>query len=395
MAVADSWIRSAAAGVDPDRQLAPVVLDDDDLVEYRAAHPLSAVFPLLYDVLGRVAEDCDYVMAVGDSEGRLLWVCGPRTVLRRVESINFVEGAAWDEAHAGTNAPGMALATGDAAVVRTAEHFTRMVQPWSCAAAPIHDPATHEILGVVDVTGGEDVAAPQTLGLVRAAARMAESELARLALQSRLPAATLWTPPAPVPHAAIEVHGLGRPDCLLRIGQRTNRLSRRHSEILVGLTEVPEGMTAEQLELEVYAGDVHSSTMRAEMARLRTLLGADLLRSRPYRLTCEMWTDWRDVSAHLAAQRVGDALRAYCGPLLPGSEAPAVVRLRDRLDRALRAAILNSGKSDLMVGWTRSRWGADDLEMWQQQAELLSSRSPLRAIAIAEAARLERELRVF
>ena len=72
--VAESWVRSSAAGVDPDQHLAPVVLDGSSLVDYRSAHPLSAVFPLLYDVLGRAAVDCDCVMAVGDAEGKLLWV---------------------------------------------------------------------------------------------------------------------------------------------------------------------------------------------------------------------------------------------------------------------------------------------------------------------------------
>ena len=48
-------------------------------------------------------------MAVGDAEGKLLWVSGPRDVMRRAERIHFVEGSVWDEGSAGTNAPGMAL----------------------------------------------------------------------------------------------------------------------------------------------------------------------------------------------------------------------------------------------------------------------------------------------
>ena len=106
-------------------------------------------------MLGRAAEDCDSVMAVGDEYGQLLWVCGRPGVLRRAESIKFVEGAQWDEAHAGTNAPGTALRLDAPVTIQAAEHFVRPVQRWSCAAAPIHDPATHAILGVVDVTGGE------------------------------------------------------------------------------------------------------------------------------------------------------------------------------------------------------------------------------------------------
>lgn len=395
--VAESWIRSAAAGVDPDANMAPVLLDSADLVEYRESHPLSSVFPLLYDVLGRAAEDCDCVMAVGDADGKLLWVCGPPGILRQAESINFVEGAAWDEHHAGTNAPGIALHLNTAVQIRAAEHFNRLVQLWSCAAAPIHDPVTHEILGLIDITGGEDVASPQTLGMVRAAARMAESELARIAavVAGRGPEVgrpgELWSPTSAA-GPVLRLHGLGRPECTADIGERSYRLSPRHSEILVILVDHPDGLTAEQLEIEVYAADVHSSTMRAEMARLRALLGPDVMQSRPYRLTVETECDWQAVDAHLAAGRVRDAWRAYQGPLLPQSEAPGVVARRETQQRQLRAAVIASGAPDLMVAWTRSRWGADDLELWQRQAHALPHSSPLRAMAAAEAFRLEREL---
>ena len=72
--------------------------------------------------------------------------------------MNFVEGAVWDESHAGINAPGTALALDHAVQIFSAEHFRPTVQAWTCAAAPIHDPATGRILGIVDITGGDIVA---------------------------------------------------------------------------------------------------------------------------------------------------------------------------------------------------------------------------------------------
>ena len=185
--VAESWLRSSAAGVDPESHLAPVLLEAGDLADYRATHALSHVFPLLYDVLGRAAVDCDCVMAVGDADGQLLWVTGPSGVMRKAETINFVEGSVWSEQDAGTNAPGMALRLGRPVHVHASEHFNRLVHPWSCAAAPITDPTTGRVLGVVDITGGPDVSSPQSLAMIRAAARMAESELARLALDRHDP----------------------------------------------------------------------------------------------------------------------------------------------------------------------------------------------------------------
>lgn len=386
--VAESWLRSSAAGVDPDAHLAPVVLDTADLADYRSTHALSHVFPLLYDVLGRAAVDCDVVMAVGDAAGHLLWVCGPPGVLRRAEAINFVEGSVWAEQAAGTNAPGMALHLDGPAVVHAGEHFNRLVHSWTCAAAPIHDPTTSAVLGVVDITGGPEVATPQSLAMIRAAARMAESELGRLALTGTvlrpdgMPAAALPS------SAVLRVRALGLPEAVVEVGGRAHRLSRRHSEIVAALVESPRGLTAEQLEAEVYPGRASSSTLRAEMVRLRGLLGTEALGSRPYRVTVDTESDWAGVLAHLAAGRIREALRAYKGPVLPGSEAPVVVELRDAVEARVRAAVIASGEPDLMVGWTRSRWGAGDLEMWERQAETLPPTSPLRPVAEAEVARL-------
>jgi len=393
--VADSWLRSVAAGVDVDASRPPITLDPDLLSEYRAGHRLAAVFPLLYDVLGRAAEDCDSIMAVSDARGQLLWVRGKPGVLRRAESIQFVEGAQWDEHHAGTNAPGTALRLDAPVAIKSAEHFVRPVQRWSCAAAPVHEPGSDAILGTVDITGGRDVDAPQTIAMVRAAARLAESELARHALvtASRYPDPGQGLPWDRHPRPVIGLGALGRPECVASIGGRTLRLSPRHSEIMVILATCPGGLTGDELAYLLYPADVMSSTPRAELVRMRALLGEHVLASRPYRLTCDVKSDWTAVTAQLAAGNLAEALRLYRGPLLPHSEAPGVTELRADLERALRAAILASGEPEFMLSWTRTRWGAEDLPMWQRLRAVLPAGSPLRPIVAATAARLDAELR--
>jgi hypothetical protein len=392
--VADSWIRSVAAGVNVDHSQPPITMDRSLLTDYRAEHPLSQIYPLLYDVLGRAAEDCDSVMAVADASGQLLWVCGVPDVLRQAEEIGFVEGAQWDEAHAGTNAPGTALRLDTAVSIRSAEHFVRPVQRWSCAAAPIHDPRSHAILGIVDITGGPDVGSPQTIAMIRAAARMAESELGRLeavrasgARPGRDGGRAFGRTPSS--QGAVHVEGLGRPDCVVSAGGATFRLSPRHSEILVILAGCPQGLSGDELAVLLYPADVTSSTLRAELVRLRALLGEDLLASRPYRLTCEVHSDWAAVAARLVAGDIAEAVRLYHGPLLPHSQAPGVVEQREDLQRWLRGALLADGSPDLLVSWARTRWGAGDLPMWQRQCAVLPPGSPLRALAQAAVAKLD------
>ena len=115
--------------------------------------------------------------ASGDAAGRLLWVDGHPAVKRRAESMHFVEGARWSEDAAGTNAIGTALATAHSVQIFAAEHFSRRVHPWTCSAAPLRDPATGELLGVVDLTGPLRTVHPHSLALVSAAAREAETIL--------------------------------------------------------------------------------------------------------------------------------------------------------------------------------------------------------------------------
>ncbi len=387
--VVASWERSAAAGVDIGQQDAPIALDASDLRGQREAHPLARVYPLLDDVLGREVRACGAVMALADADGNLLWICGSSESRRQAERIGFVEGSNWDERLAGTNAPGLALATGREATVTRDEHFRSSVRSWSCAATPIYDPGTSQLLGVLDVTGGDELVVPQTMGMVRAAARLAEAELAR-----HLP-----RPDAPPQASGLQVvlELLGRNEALVRVADGRDRLgqfrlSRRHSEIVALLAAAQTGLSGDELAVLLYEEDGGSSTLRAELNRLRGLLGDDLLASRPYRLTAPVTGDWLAVGAQLAAGDLRSAMRGYDGPVLPRSTAPGVVRIREELESSLRHALLRSGAPDLMSAWTRSGWGRDDYEMWQAQRTVVSAASPMRALVDGQIARLDREL---
>jgi hypothetical protein len=290
----------------------------------------------------------------------------------------------------------MALRLDQSVNVIGAEHFRRSVQRWSCAATPIHDPSDQSLLGVLDITGSDAMVVPQTMAMVRAAARMAEAELAReLLVRRRSDPAEGTARRAAGLSAGLE--GLGRDDALLTVDdgrgrQSTLRLSPRHSEILFLLAAAPRGLSGDELAVLLYEEDISPTTLRVELGRLRTLLGDDLLASRPYRLAADVSADWLAVESHLAVGAVGHALRAYRGPLLPRSTAPGIVRLRDAVAGSLRAAVMASREPDLMSTWTRSAWGADDYEMWTAQLAALGPHSPLRPLVTAQLTRLDREL---
>ena len=206
---ADSWRRSARARVSPDGA-AQVELSDGDLGPYRAEHPLARVMPLFRELMGTFAADGEHLLAVCDAHGRLLWVEGHRTTRRRAGRMNFVPGARWSETAVGTNAPGTAVAVDRPVQVFAAEHFIRRVQPWTCAAAPVHDPRTGRVLGAVDITGGDGLAHPHSLAFVQAVARAAESQLALLA-----------PPPAHGRHASSSPRSAGTRRCSSRAAARS------------------------------------------------------------------------------------------------------------------------------------------------------------------------------
>ncbi|MFE9644886.1 GAF domain-containing protein [Streptomyces sp. NPDC006365] len=363
--VADSWRRSARAGVGPDGT-ASVELTDGDLGSYRAEHPLARVMPLFRELMGTFASDGEHLLAVCDAQGRLLWVEGHAGTRQKADGMNFVPGARWAESAVGTNAPGTAVALDRPVQVFAAEHFIRRVQPWTCAAAPVHDPRTGRLLGAVDITGGDWLAHPHSLGFVQAVARAAESQLALLT-------------PAPTTTDTLGLTALGRDEALLMAGGRRLRLSRRHSEIVVLLSRHPEGLTGDELLCALYEDEsVTPVTLRAELARLRRLLGAGLLGSRPYRLAVPVESDIAVVERGLSTGAVTAAARAYAGPLLPGSQAPEVVRLRRRLADGLRAALVARRDPDLLADWAHTAWGEDDLDVWRTLAAIRPA-APVRA----------------
>jgi hypothetical protein len=416
--VAQSWQRCLTLGINPQDVRPRLDLTDADLEAYRSEHPLAGVMPVVRRLLVEDAAEAGLIVAVTDAAGRLLWVEGSSGMRSRAESMHFVEGARWSEGHAGTNAPGTALALDHAVQIYSYEHLCDPVTPWSCAAAPIHDPDTGALLGALDLTGGDDVAAPQTLTLVRTAAAAIEAELRLRRLTEhrehrehldrldRGPAGrpaghrppTRHPPGRPSPERSpglplLKVLGRDRGQLLTSAG--TVLLSPRHTELLLLLTRYPAGLTAEQLAVHLHEGEPALVTLRAELSRLRSLLaplGQPELASRPYRLASPLHTDVDVVRRLIDRGAYRRALSAYPGPVLPQSQAPAVEALRARLGHDLRACVLASRDADLLWGYTQRPEVGDDVDVWQACLDRLPRGSRRRAIIRARLDHLHHEL---
>ncbi|NLU82481.1 GAF domain-containing protein [Rhodococcus sp. HNM0569] len=380
--VRESWVRSRLGGVDPD-STATAGLPSDELARYRRTHPLASALPVVRTLLVDDVADTGMLVALSDAQGRLLWVDGDHRALDDAATMNFAEGSDWSEAAVGTNAPGTSLALDRGVQIFGAEHFSRSVHDWSCTAVPVHDPADGRLLGALDITGGSRVAAPEFLSLVRATVAAVEAHL-----RVELVTGARTQPNAPT--LALEVLGARRP-ALVRGGERIT-LSQRHAEIVLLLTRHPSGLSADQLAYLLDDADLDPVTVRAEVSRLRRLLGADLLASRPYRLTAPVRVDVDDVSSCLDRGDVTGALAAYAGAVLPASDAPGVRDIRADVTDDLRVAVLRSRDAAALGHWTATVEGADDLDAWHAYVAALAPGSPRRVRAQARLARLDERL---
>jgi signal transduction histidine kinase len=178
--VADSWRRSLNAGVDPSGgRPAPTAVDRAEAFDLWHAHPLADAAPLIRHCLAGIASESDHLIVVSDATGLLLQLEGDARVRSQAaDSMNFTEGAIWSESGAGTNAIGTAIAEDHSVQVFATEHFVEVVQAWTCSAAPVHDPDTGELLGVIDLTGRQRNVNPHSLAVALTAARAVESHLA-------------------------------------------------------------------------------------------------------------------------------------------------------------------------------------------------------------------------
>ncbi|MET7773777.1 transcriptional regulator [Nocardia sp. NPDC005366] len=356
--VARSWQRSLRT-VDPARDCAP---SSGDIEARWAESALRAPVTELTGELRSIADDADFVAAVTDETGTILWSYGGRVMRRRAERVNFAPGGRWDEPHMGTNALSLALRTDQPHTVFSAEHLVAALHGWVCYCAPIRA-ADGRQLGVLDLSTTWDRSHPLAMSTVRTLATAIESKLHNRG--------------AATPGVRLSCLGAGR---LTRDGAPI-RLRPRHLEILTLLALEPEGYTHERLHFAIY-GDrpVGSSTLKSEMSYLRRATGGEIT-NRVYQLVSPISCDAAELAAALAAGDTATAVRLYRGPLLPGSETPGIVAWRQFLEVGVRTAVLSSGEVEHALRY--GEHAPDDVEVHEHTLRLLPNHDARRAVAAA------------
>jgi transcriptional regulator of acetoin/glycerol metabolism len=163
--VAASWRRSLARGVDPG-VIANRFHPDLD-VESRLVRCARPVIEQLADQVSAIP----MCVALTDDRARLLVRLDTTSAMGQIaDGNNFAEGFGYEEGAVGTNGVGTVLERGGAVHVVGAEHFVEQLQDYACAGAPVRDPFTGRIEGVLDVSCPVEHSSPLLLSLVRSAA---------------------------------------------------------------------------------------------------------------------------------------------------------------------------------------------------------------------------------
>lgn len=177
------WSRCKTIGIDPGMREGIVIPEDEfriaiahnSFIIEKAEPILQKVSNLLVGVPG--------ILILTDNKGTILHIVGDSSVrMRAADESALIEGSRWLESLAGTNGIGTAIAQKEAVHVFSNEHFCEGWHQWSCAATPILDPFTEEILGVVDFTTFDKDYREDAIGLTYSLSGHIKAEL-RLQLE--------------------------------------------------------------------------------------------------------------------------------------------------------------------------------------------------------------------
>lgn len=319
-----SWQRSRTAEIPQGRSAAPMLP-----VAKQAPNALQQALTHCAEDLKHIAQQSSMVVAIGDVGSTIIWTASSQQMQRAAESVHFMEGGQWKEELVGTNALALSLKTQQSSCVFSNEHYMASIHDWVCYAAPIIDPYSKQILGVIDLS--TTWKNHNSLGLL-AAERCAS--IIQSALQEQY-------------KQQLYIRAFSASQVLFN--GKVLVMTPRQIEILTILALCPQGMTLDTLHQALYGErKVSIGTLKAEMSQLRDVLGG-MLGSRPYRILANVEADFLLAEQALDAGYIESALKLCSGVFLAKTESPFLCAWRDCLESRLSDAIFKANETDVLL----------------------------------------------
>jgi transcriptional regulator of acetoin/glycerol metabolism len=185
-AIAESWRRCLASGLDPRKPPRPERMADGELQRQRDlyAKVRNLAIPEMQALLQQLGANT-FVLAFAGPDGVLLDSMMSASLRAEIEGFGIVPGSIWAEAQLGTNALGTAIASLARIDVRGAEHFFADHNRLSCMTAPIFAP-DRTLAGVLDASCNAAQYAPHARASLALAAAQIEAQLFRASHAGRV-----------------------------------------------------------------------------------------------------------------------------------------------------------------------------------------------------------------
>ncbi|MBW0088693.1 GAF domain-containing protein [Pseudonocardia sp. KRD-184] len=349
--VAASWRRSVASGVDPS---VITNLHHPDLdVGSRLVRCARPVVEQLAEQIGAVP----VCVVLTDDRARLLVRIDTTAAIGRAADENsFAEGFGYEEGAVGTNGVGTVLEAGRSVHVVGAEHFVESLHPYACAGAPVRDPFTGRVEGVLDVSCRAEHSSPILHSLVATAATRIQDALlqdrdrgqqALFDLYARVDARARRAVLAVGRRTVLAntlLHTLLDPGDLAALQEHARfRMGREHD--VDDRLDLPSGVRVRMRGTVVTVGSTVAGLVAA-VSVLREADGIALHRriERPLPETASSSPAWRGAWTSAA-----EALRSGAPLLVVGEPGSGRRRLLTDLDRALHGAghVVEVGPADV------------------------------------------------
>lgn len=290
-------------------------------------HPMSDRLAHCFEQLVSVAQQANMALGITDQHGTLLRTWNSHLMQSAAEQVHFVEGGHWSTQAVGRNAIGLALNSRRAQCVHAHENEMDSVRDWVCYAAPIVEPNSGHVHGVINLSTKSHQHNALGLYAVSHCARLLQEAIT---CQQQLYIQTF---------ARAEVY----------FNQQRLALSFRQIEILVILALHPQGLNLDQLHYALYGErDVALSTLKAELSVLRRYL-PNCLENRIYRLSCTVECDFLQAEAALKQGFIASTFNLYRGNFLTKTESPCLITWRNCFDARMSQLIYQMQDIDALL----------------------------------------------
>jgi len=151
--IVKSWDQCTSLAIDPELKRAPKITEEYfSIICQKRKHLLLNISQPIIRKFSPFFDYSKHAIVLTDEHGIILSVNGNEELIKEGSRLGFDVGTNWSEESVGTNAIGACLTLGQPICIVGEEHFVKQWRDYGCAASPIRDPFSGEIIGSLDLS---------------------------------------------------------------------------------------------------------------------------------------------------------------------------------------------------------------------------------------------------